>query len=42
MAYDLDFFEPDRDIRREDVTLYGEERLIREISNILELFSDLD
>ncbi len=36
LAYDLDFFEPDPEVRREDFSLYGEERAFSEIRNALE------
>lgn len=36
LAYDLDFFEPRRDVRKEDGALYGHERVEREIREALE------
>lgn len=36
LAYDLDFFEPEREVRSEDGTLYGHERAEREIREALE------
>jgi hypothetical protein len=31
LAYDLDFFEPNQEMRKEDPSFYGEERLEEEI-----------
>ncbi len=36
LAYDLDFFEPRREVRSEDGALYGHERVEREIRDALE------
>ena len=40
LAYDLDFYEPNPDWRREDTSYYGEERLIREIHESLAKLSN--
>lgn len=36
LAYDLDFYEPDENLRREDFSYYGDERLKAEITATLE------
>jgi len=36
LAYDLDFFEPRREVRNEDEAFYGHERVEREIRDALE------
>ena len=36
LAFDLDYYEHDEEIRRQDPSFYGEERLHREISDALE------
>ena len=35
LAYDLDFYEPDEMLRKEDAMYYGDKRLEEEISNTL-------
>lgn len=36
LAHDLDFYEPDENVRREDSSFYGDERLETEILDALE------
>lgn len=36
LAYDLDFYEPDEALRREDSSYYGDERLEEEIKSTLQ------
>ncbi len=36
LAYDLDFYEQDDRLRKEDVSYYGDERLEEEITAVLE------
>jgi hypothetical protein len=35
LAYTMENYEPDEDVRREDPSLYGDDRLIKEIGNAL-------
>lgn len=35
LAYDLDFYEPDANVRAEDASYYGDERVEREIKTAL-------
>jgi|DewCreStandDraft_4_1066084.scaffolds.fasta_scaffold101742_2 hypothetical protein len=35
LAYDLDFYQPDPALRKEDASYYGEERLVEEIADAL-------
>lgn len=35
LAYDLDFYEPDPELRKEDSSYYGDERLEEEIKSTL-------
>jgi len=35
LAYDLDYYESDIEKRAEDITFYGDEKLIIEIDNVL-------
>ena len=35
LAYDLDFYEQDEQIRAEDPALYGDDRLVQEISSAM-------
>jgi hypothetical protein len=41
LAYDLDFYEPDPVLRKEDATYYGQERLEREVKAALRRLADL-
>lgn len=36
LAYDLDFYEPDETLRKEDLSYYGDERLEEEVKSVLE------
>jgi hypothetical protein len=36
LALDLDFYEPDEKLRKEDPSYYGDERLEKEIRSVLE------
>jgi len=36
IAYDLDYYEPDERLRREDLSFYGDDRLEIEIKSALE------
>lgn len=36
LAYDLDFYEPDENLRRQDQSYYGDERLEEEIKSALQ------
>jgi len=36
LAHDLDFYEPDENLRKEDSVYYGDEKLMQEISSALE------
>lgn len=35
LAYDLDYYEPDEEKRKEDDSFYGDDRLVSEIQNSL-------
>jgi hypothetical protein len=36
LAYDLDFYEPNEDLRKEDSTYYGDDRLEEELNIVIE------
>src|SRR5687767_4262578 len=38
LAYDLDFYEPNPETRREDASYYGHERLESEVKSVLDSF----
>jgi hypothetical protein len=40
-AYDLDFYVPDPDMRKEDPSYYGEERLNEEIAEVIKKLDQL-
>ena len=36
LAYDLDFYEPNEEWRKEDISYYGDERLEEEIKSVIQ------
>lgn len=36
LAYDLDFYEPNEDLQKEDQSYYGDERLEKEIKSVIQ------
>jgi len=41
LAYDLDFYEPNHEWRKEDLSYYGDERLEKEIKLVIEKLKKL-
>lgn len=41
LAYDLDFYEPDEKLRKETPNYFGDDRLEKEIQNILKQIEEL-
>ena len=42
LAYDLDFYEPNPDWRKEDISFYGEDRLVENIQKTLQAIEALE
>lgn len=42
LAYDLDFYEPDDELRKESTSYYGDERLINEIKSTKEKLEEYE